>query len=162
MKITSSTPGAPAPVLLLAPAFPLDAVVDRVLVDGRTIRPRMTRVGDVQYAEVRVTPADAETTAQFSIRGGSDVYLKAAAPATGARNVGLRVLRSRADDDALRLLLEGRAGRSYDLFLRTPRRVTTVRGATLVREPSGDPILRVSFVGGGDAYTRQEVIVQLR
>ena len=40
------------PALLLAPAFPLDAVIERVLIDGKATRPRVIRLGDVQFAEV--------------------------------------------------------------------------------------------------------------
>ena len=63
---------------------------------------------------------------------------------------------------ALRLLVEGRGGRSYDLFLRTPRQAGAVEGATLVREGGRDPILRVGFDGPDGAYARREVVVSLR
>ncbi|PYT04250.1 MAG: hypothetical protein DMF65_02535, partial [Acidobacteria bacterium] len=51
---------------------------------------------------------------------GSDVYNTFEPPAPGARSEHLRVLRSHADAGALRLLLEGRGGRTYTLRLKTP------------------------------------------
>lgn len=165
MKVAPAAGGAPGgavPALLLAPAFPLDAVIDRVLVDGAPARAKIVRLGDVQFVEVGVAARTGAVNAVFSGRGGSDVYRLTQAPEPGARSQGLRVLRSRADSTALRLLLEGRAGRSYDLFLRTPRRAVTVRGASLLTPPASDPVLRVAFAGDGDAYTRQEVVIELR
>jgi glycogen debranching enzyme len=165
MKIAAAavpSPGSAVPALLLAPAFPLDALIDRVLIDGKPTRPRIARVGDVQFAEVAAAPRTSAVTAQFFFRGGSDVYQTTPASDSGSRNQGLRILRSRADGGALRLLLEGRAGRTYDLFLRTPRRTGMVQGATLLRQQAADAIIRVAFTGDGNEYRRQEVVVELR
>jgi glycogen debranching enzyme len=149
------------PSLLLAPAFPLDATIDRVTVDGKTVRSRLVRSGDVQFVEVEVSSPRADTVVEFSYRGGSDVYVETATPAVGARSEGLRILRSRADANALRLLLEGRAGRTYDLFLRTPRQPGAVAGGTMVRGSGRDPIIRVAFEGEGPEYIRREVVIAL-
>jgi hypothetical protein len=164
---------ASVPVTLtLAPAFPLDARITSVVVNGRPARPSMTRIGDVQFAEVAVQDPAAQIVAQFRYEGGSDVYVRTPVPATGARSEGIRILRSRADDGALarrgpgeaglRLLVEGRGGRSYDLYLRTTRQVAGVRGATLVPQAGGDPIVRVAFEGAGEEYGRREVVVEFR
>ncbi|MCA1583460.1 MAG: amylo-alpha-1,6-glucosidase [Acidobacteria bacterium] len=149
------------PALLLAPALPLDAVIDRVVIDGKTTRPRMIRLGDVQFVEVAVAPTAGPVVAEFRYRGGSDVYTKTPIPALGARNEGLRILRSRAEAEALRLLLEGRTGRSYDLFLRTPRQIGALHGATLVSDQGPHPLMRVTFAGDGEGYMRREVVVEL-
>jgi glycogen debranching enzyme len=166
VRIVPSSEGQPTgsriPSLLLAPAFPQDAVIDRVLIDGKATRPRLIRLGDVQFAEVAVAQPAREVVAEFRYRGGTDVYVPTPTPATGSRNHGIRILRSRADDGALRLLLEGRAGHTYDLFLRTPRGPGTLRGATLVRDQDSDPVIRVAFAGDGEGYTRQEVVLELR
>src|SRR5262245_36287784 len=152
---------APA-TLTLAPAFPLDARITSVVVNGRQTRATATRVGDVQFAEVAVTDAAAQIVAQFRFEGGSDVYSRTPVPALGARSEGIRILRSRADESALRLLVEGRGGRSYDLYLRTPRQTAGVRGATLVPQAGADPIVRVSFEGAAEEYRRREVVVLFR
>jgi glycogen debranching enzyme len=165
-RAVSSPPG-----LTLAPAFPLDARIMSVVVNGRPARASMTRIGDVQFAEIAAAAATTDTVAQFRYEGGSDVYLRTPMPAPGARSEGIRILRSRADDGALargslgegelRLLVEGRGGRSYDLFLRSSKQVANVRGATLVSQAGGDPIVRVTFEGAGE-YSRRDVVVELR
>jgi glycogen debranching enzyme len=151
----------PMPALAIAPALPLDAIVESVRIDGRQARPNTQRLGDIQFTEVTVPQPAAQTVVEFRYRGGSDVYAPIAAPEPGARNQGIRILRSRADATALRLLLEGLNGRSYDLFLRSSRQPGTVDGATLVRGTGPDPIIRVSFAGTAGEYTRREVVVRL-
>lgn len=165
LRVKRQTPlaAATAPMaIVLAPSFPLDARLTSVVVNGRPAHATTTRLGDVQFVEVAVADRASEVAAQFRFEGGADVYVHREAPAIGARSEGIRILRSRADDSALRLLVEGRAGRSYDLFLKTRRQVTGVRGATLVPQPGADPIVRVSFEGAGEEYSRREVVVELR
>jgi hypothetical protein len=153
---------AAAPAAVVAPALPLDAEIDRVIVDGRASNAKVTRIGDVQFAEVTILDRAARHIVEFRYRGGSDIYVSTRMPDPGARSEGVRVLRSRADARALRLLVEGRGGRSYDLRLRTPRQPGAVEGATLVRDGARDPIVRVSFAGADDTYSRREVVVSFR
>jgi hypothetical protein len=131
-------------------------------VDGTPVKPALVRTGDVQFAEVTVAGSAQQTTAEFRYRGGTDVYIKAEAPRPGARSEGIRILRSRADATALRLLVEGVNGRSYDLFLRSPRQPGEARGATLSRGSGTDPIIRIPFEGPPGEYSRREVVVTLR
>ena len=159
----SRSSGGPAPATLtLAPAFPLDAKIVSVTVNGRPARAAAVRLGDVQFAEVVVSQPAADVVAQFKVDGGSDVYVSTPTPAIGARSEGVRILRSRADDGALRLLVEGLNGRSYDLHLRTSKQAGNVRGATLVPQSAGDPIVRVAFEGEAGEYSRREVVVEFR
>ena len=165
IRVTRGQPasGTPAlPAVTLAPAFPLDARITSVVVNGQTARMTPVRLGDVQFAEVAVSPASSEIIGQFTFDGGSDVYVTTPVPATGARSEGIRILRSRADAGALRLLVEGRNDRSYDLLLRTPRQVSGLRGATLVPQAGGDPIVRVAFEGEAGEYSRRDVVVEFR
>jgi glycogen debranching enzyme len=150
------------PALAIAPALPLDAQLESVRVDGRQARATIQRLGDLQFTEVAVPQPGADTRAEFRYRGGSDVYVHTSAPEPGARSQGIRILRSRADGTALTLLVEGMNGRSYDVFLRTPRQPGTVNGATLVSGAGRDPIVRIAFEGAAGEYTRREVVVQLR
>ena len=162
--------GSPGPALVIAPALPLDAQVNRVTANGSAARPTIVRAGDVQFAEVTIPNPAPTTVVEYRYAGGSDVYIRPEAPLPGARSEGIRILRSRADARALRLTLEGRSGRSYDLFLRTPRQPGTVEGATIVRDGprpgsdqgGGDPIVRVKFDGAAGEYSRREVVVSLR
>lgn len=151
----------PAQRLILAPAFPLDAVVRSVSVNGRPAKFERQLEGDIQRAHVVIPGPGAQTSVVFGYEDGSDVYQEVAAPAPGARNDGLRVLRSRAGSDALTLTLEGRAGRSYSLRLRTSRTPGAVTGGELKAHATGDPELVVAFDGTGNDYVRKEVAVAL-
>ena len=129
---------------VLSPAFPLDARVERVTVDGSEVRFRVTREGDVQRAEVEVRGAGPQVVV-FAHTAGTEVEPLVEAPQPGAPSRGLRVLRARATD-ALHLRLEGLAGRTYRLRLRTP---------------AGPVELPVSFEGPPGTYVRRDLRVPL-
>lgn len=147
--------------VVLAPAFPLDAVVRAVSVNGRRTTFERRLRGDIQQAEVVIAGPGAKTSVVFSYDDGSDVYQEVVSPAPGDRNGGLRVLRSRAGRDNLQLTLEGRAGRAYSLRMRTLRKPGGVTGGELKLHADGDPELVVAFEGTGTGYLRKEVIVAL-
>ncbi len=148
--------------LVVAPAFPLDARIQSVQVDGHGERFQVKRAGDVQRAEVIRNGAAARSELVFVHDEGTDVYLRAETPEPGARSEGLRILRSRAEGGTLHLLLEGRAGRSYDVHLRTPRVPGEVAGLTLRKASARDWVLQIPFAGTGDGYVRREVTLPLR
>lgn len=157
-------PGAAAQPLtriILAPAFPLDAVVRSVSVNGQVGRFEIRRKGDVQHAEVVLSGPGAKTSVVFNMDDGTDVYQDAIETTAGARNEGLRVLRSRAGREGLELTLEGRAGRAYSLRMRSPRKPGVVSGGELKGTGRGDPELIVTFDGSGNDYVRKEVTVAL-
>ena len=147
--------------MVLAPAFPLDARIRSVSVDGRSRPYQMRRLGDVQHAEVEL-PADAlPARVVFFCDEGTEVYVPVAAPAPGASSEGLRVLRATAEPGALRLVLEGRAGREYVAHVRTPKAVGEVPGAAVARGEGGRHTLRVRFEGTGDGYRRLSLVLPL-
>jgi hypothetical protein len=147
--------------LTLGTALPLDARVSGVTIDGRATTPAITRLGDVQRVETTLETRGPRTTATFSYVEGSDVYVDRPRAEPGAVNEGLRVLRSRAEPDALRLRLEGRAGRDYIVHVRTPARVGDAEG--VVREPgaTGDVRLRIRLEGAGGDYVRRDIRLPL-
>lgn len=147
--------------LVVSPAFPLDAVVRRVTINGRQTPYKMTPLGDIQQAQIAVDAPPAQTTITIDYAEGSDVYTEISAPAPGAENTGLRILRSTAAKDHLRLLLEGRGGRSYTLFVRTPRRVGAAAGVTFKSGRGADMQADVLFEGPADRYVRREIILPL-
>jgi len=147
--------------LEIAPAFPRDARLRSATVDGRAARAQETTVGDLRRAEVVVERPGAATTVVFEHDAGTDVHAGAEALVPGATSRGLRVLRSRADADALRLTLEGRAGRTYRLGVRTPRAVGEASGVT-VEPGAGGVRLAVRFEGPDGAYVRREVVLPLK
>jgi hypothetical protein len=145
---------------VIAPAFPLDARVRAVRVDGRNVSFRTERRGDV-----RVVEFDVEVRRPVDVRiaydEGSDVYVPFEPPAPGARSESLRVLRSTAEGGALRLLLEGLGGRTYALRLKTPYAVNTGEDFESTRVSADEYRLDVTFDPAARGYTRREVVVPL-
>jgi glycogen debranching enzyme len=143
----------------ITPAFPLDARVRRVTVNGRPAHFDAEPRGDVQFvgAELKV---EGQAEVIFEYDEGSDVYLAREEPAPGARSTGLRVLRSRASGGGLRLLLEGSGGRSYTLGLRSPRTVGEVPGVNVLRRAGQDT--RLGFVFNTPSrYAARELFIPL-
>jgi hypothetical protein len=146
--------------LSLAPAFPLDASVRSVTLNGRPIPFKVVRVGDVQRAEV-LFDLGAEATIVYDYDEGTDTYVEARAPEPRAVNQGLRILRSAANANALRLTIEGLGGHEYRLGVRTPRMLGAAAGVKLLQTEGRDPMLLVTFDGPRDTYIRQELTIPL-
>ncbi|MBC7932043.1 MAG: amylo-alpha-1,6-glucosidase [Rubrivivax sp.] len=144
----------------IAPAFPLDARIRSVKVDGRAADFEIEREGDVQRVEIYLD-VQRQADVVINYEGGSDVYSPFETPAPGARSKSLRVLRSHAEGGALRLLLEGRGGRTYALHLKTPYAVGVGDGFSAKRVAADGYLLTVTFDSSTDKYVRREVIVPL-
>ena len=148
--------------LLLAPSYPLDARIDAVEGDGRASRFSMERIGDVQRPRVEAGLQGARTLIVVRYEPGTDAWVRPVLPAAGARSSGLRILRSRAESGALRLLLEGRGGRRYEMGVRSPRRLGSAPGVTVRAAGSGSWAVEVTFDGHPDRYERREVVLPVR
>jgi glycogen debranching enzyme len=148
--------------LTIAPGYPLDARIRGALVDGHQARFDVKKEGDIQRSEIEVEGAGARVEVVIEYVPGSDAYLRAEAPATGARNEGLRILRSRAEAGSLVLTLEGLGGRSYPLRVRSPRRVLGTAGAIVRARISGEFEVQVAFDGPTETYVRRQVVLPLR
>ena len=144
----------------VAPAFPLDARIRAVKVRGRATRFLTNITGDVQRAEVTFDFGEPTVDVVYSYDEGTDVFAEQEIPAPGAQSKGLRILRSRANQDALNLVLEGIGGKSYGLYLRTPHEIGEVAGVS--RDRSNATRLVVTFDGPTDAYVRRELTIPLR
>ncbi|HXG64360.1 MAG TPA: GH116 family glycosyl hydrolase [Blastocatellia bacterium] len=147
--------------IVIAPALPLDAQVRSATVNGRAAKFQAARMGDGQRVEVVVENPAPSVEVGYTLDEGTDVYLEPVTPLPGATNEGLRVLRSRAEANALRLTLEGLGGRAYSLWVRSPRRVGGVEGVRVGETRGRDTQLTVNFDGPGDSYTRRELTIPL-
>jgi len=152
-------PDRPMRRLVFDPAFPIDARVRRVTVNGAAVTYDIARVGDVQRAHVVVNATDPTTEVVFSYDEGTDVYVEPRAIETGEKNDGLRLLRVRAESGALHLTVEGRAGRAYPITVRTPHRLGTVDGIVPLEPSQGNQRLEIRFSGASDEYVRREVTI---
>jgi glycogen debranching enzyme len=152
-----------SPRLVLAPSFPLDALLRKVTVNGRNAEFDVEDNGDRQFAEVEIKELSASNEIVFTYDEGTDVYVEAEIPQPGASNQGLRVLRSIADEDSLHLTLEGLPDRTYSLKALSPKHLTETSGvrvtSTNTREPQQ---LTVSFDNSSSGYVRHEFVIPLR
>jgi hypothetical protein len=145
----------------IAPSFPLDAVVRAASADGRTLPVKTTRLGDVQRTEVEID-ATATHRVVFRLDEGTGVYASIDPPQRGEKSRGLRILRARAEGGRLKLVLEGRAGRTYAVGVRGPHRPEAAPGVSVGAGPNGDVRLLVSFEGPEGAYVRRQLDLPLR
>jgi hypothetical protein len=158
-------PGPPASGapkhLVVAPALPLDARVQRVTVNGTVVKHETTVVGDVQRVQILTDDRVPSTEVVFGYDEGTDAYVQPQELQQGAASEGLRILRARAGTAALRLTVEGRAGRTYVVGVRTPRRLGTAEGVVVSAPAGRDPQLRITIEGPADSYVRREIAVPL-
>lgn len=148
--------------ITVAPAFPLDARVRNVKVQGRTAQFATKRIGDVQRAEVTIDGVQQNIEVVYNYVEGTDVFIDQEIPAPGARSKGLRILRSRADQDALHLVLEGIGGQSYPLQVRTPHQLGVGPGASLETNGKSETRLLIAFDRPTGTYVRRELTIPLR
>jgi hypothetical protein len=159
INITRSGPASEPLDLTLAPSFPLDARVRAVEMQGRNMEFQTSRIGDRQRAFVNLEMREQSVEVVFIYDEGSDVYVKLEIPEPGAESQGLRVLRSTAHENGLRLLLEGRGGRSYSLFVRSPHQLAETTGVKVVKGDGPDQELILEFKGSPDNYSRLDLTI---
>lgn len=147
-----------APLLVLAPSFPLDAKLRSVTVNNRKTDFELKRVGDVQQAEVKINAPPSTIEAIFTYDEGTDVSIEVDSLRRGDESVGLRIISARVDDNELRLILEGRSGFSYHIKLRTPHLVND--SASLKIDANKN--LMVTFDNSVQGYQRRELIIPLK
>jgi glycogen debranching enzyme len=145
--------------LTLAPSFPLDARIRAVEIQGRNIDFQTSRIGDRLRALVNFEMREQSVEVTFVYDEGSDVYVTPEIPAPGAESQGLRVLRSIAQVNGLRLLLEGRGGRTYKLFVRSPNQLGETAGVKRGKTDGPDQELMIEFKGPPDDYSRLDLTV---
>ncbi|HZE69693.1 MAG TPA: GH116 family glycosyl hydrolase [Pyrinomonadaceae bacterium] len=148
--------------ITVAPAFPLDARISAVRVRGRSTKFVTNIIGDVQRAEVSLDADQPTIDVVYSYDEGTDVFADQDIPAPGAQSKGLRILSSRADHDALHLVLEGLGGHSYRLNVRTPHEIGEV--SDVIKETGGPNATRlvIAFNGPTDTYVRRDLTIPLR
>lgn len=156
----NSDPGQ-VKTIIIAPSFPLDARIRSVTINGRTAKFQVAQIGDVQRAEVVIENASAVSEIIYTIDEGTEIFYEPQPLVAGANNQGLRVLRSRADSNALRLTIEGLGGRDYIFNVRSPRRPGTASGLRVIESTARDTQFSVRFDGPAGEYVRREVLIPM-
>ena len=93
---------------------------------------------------------------------GTEVYVHHKPAGPGATNQSLRLLRARPAANALDLVVEGRGGRTYELYVRSPYTVEEVENVEVVPRSAGGYVLTLSFDGPADQYVRRTLRLPLR
>jgi hypothetical protein len=132
-----------------------------VTLDGRALPFRVRPGGDVQRVEVLVDPVPATARLVFALDEGTEVHAPPAMPEAGSRSRGLRILRARAETGSLHLVLEGLAGRTYPIGVRTPRALGDAAGVKATPGRAGTALL-VSFEGPEGSYVRRTLDLPFR
>ncbi len=145
--------------LTVALPLPLDARVRRV--EGAQKQYQSKRVGDAQFIETTFAVGTDDTTIVFNYDEGTGVYVEQQMPQPGATSAGLRVLRARTEGGTLHLLLEGLAGRTYALGVRTAKQLGEADGVRVRRARTGDAELSIKFDGVPGAYVRRDIKLSL-
>jgi glycogen debranching enzyme len=146
----------------LAPALPLDAHIRKATLNGRAINFTTMEMGDRQFVELVVNNALASNEVVLTYTEGTDVYVEPETLWPGASNQGLRILSSEADEEALHLTLEGLAGHTYTLKVRSPLSIVEPKdNAPRSAKESGTQVMTVTFVGTAGSYVRRELTVPL-
>jgi hypothetical protein len=144
----------------LAPAFPLDARIVEVRADGKPVAFEVDRLGEVQRVRASVALGARPVTIRVASEGGTDVFVRHERPTAGARSEGVRVVRARASADALDLVVEGVAGRTYELGVRG-RTVGASSGIAVAPRADATQSVRVTFEGVPGTYVRREMRLPL-
>jgi glycogen debranching enzyme len=155
--------------ITLAPAFPLDAQIRKVTINGRAAEFSLKEIGDRQFAEVFINNGLASNEVVFTYDEGTDLIIEREELRPGASNQGLRVLRSSVEEDVLNLTLEGLGGRSYSLKMLVPHAPVEKEKPSAKEKASTKAVekrelrqLKVSFEGAAGVYVRRELEIPLR
>lgn len=142
--------GGSTPIMTrVAPALPLGARVERVMVDDHDV-PLHAEASPHDVHPIVEWWLIGEAQVEIEYRGGVEVV----APAPDA---GIRVVDFREEEGEYVLLLEGRAGTEHVVELRAGEGIGRLRGAW-ADEVEGDRIrIRVRFPGTGPGDGRREV-----
>jgi Glycosyl-hydrolase family 116, catalytic region len=155
----SDAPAHPHRVTV-SPAFPADARIRSVTVNGTPRTPEVRRIGDEQRVSVAFDLTAGAADVVFTGDQGTDVEAEPVAPVPGATNEGLRLLRVGADDTVLHIVAEGIGGRMYTVRVRSSRRISRADGVTVLPSGGETQSMQLSFEGSG-GYVRREFSVPL-
>jgi hypothetical protein len=147
--------------LVVAPAFPLDAKIKSVTVNGEQVDFDLQKIGDVQRAEIELDDFDENLKIVYEYDEGTEVWTEYAPLQPGQPNEGLKIIRATASEGSLRLILEGLAGKTYTLGFTGSGLIGKGEGVRSEQFSSGLNRLRgklyVNFEGIENSFVRREI-----
>ena len=140
----------------LSPALPLGARVARVTVRGRDVPLEVEHTPHDVHPVIELA-LDDDAEVEIEYRGGVEVVAPREDVRVGDSPSSLRILDFRREGRDYVLLAEGRAGRQYDVLLRTERPVQSVQHATVLPAAAGYARLGLAIPSSPAEYGRLEV-----
>jgi glycogen debranching enzyme len=151
--------------LIVAPAFPLDARIKNVKINGESVDFEIEEIGDVQRARIELEDPDETAKIVFEYDEGTEVWTEFPALQPGQGNENLKIIRAFADDENLNLILEGLGGRTYTLGVVSDGLIGKAEGVGVTRISSGLNRSRgrisVKFEGAENTFVRREIKLPL-
>ena len=147
--------------LEFSPAVSLRAEVVGVEVNGRPAPFRAEPTAEDQHVRVRFAVFAGENTVRIHLHNDFGLDFANSLPPLGARSRALKVISQswNRDRTALSLQLAGIAGRHYDLAVRNPSQVASVKGGEVIKLANGAASLRVSFPASDRSGYENSVVV---
>lgn len=149
------------PKIQLAPAFALNARIKNVSVNGKPANFNLTKMGDVQRAEVVLENLTANTSVVFNYAEGAEVFYTPQNLEPAQRNQDLKIVRAFADDSGLHLIVEGLAGRSYTLGARSGFKLGAAENVQVEQNEGLFGKITVKFDGAENVFVRREILLPL-
>jgi hypothetical protein len=151
--------------LVVAPAFPLDAKIKTVMVNGKPVNFNVQKIGDIQRAEIVLGNFENNLKIVYEYDEGMEVWTDFPPLAPGQTNQGLKIIRATATDANLHLILEGLAGRTYTLGLTGSGLAGGTEGVRTEQFSSGfnrsQGKIYVKFEGAENSFVRREITLPI-
>jgi len=145
--------------IIFAPALGLGTEVRGARANGQPVRPRLEKSSLAQavqpVVEMNLTGKD---TIEIDFEPAVEILPPANESKTGDPSQGLRIIKMEQTGKALKVIVEGLAGRTYDLPLTQSKRIGSVQGA---KQAAGKLLIPFSQGMQGE-FIRQEVILRMK
>jgi glycogen debranching enzyme len=146
--------------IVIAPAFSFNAVIKTVTVNGKPAKFNLQKMGDVQRIEtILENPQNTEVV--FNYEEGTEVFYTPAPLLPAQRNQDLKIIRAVADEQNLRLIVEGLGGRAYTLGVRSGYKLNEVEGVKIEQNGGLFGKIAVKFEGAENEFVRREIVIPL-
>lgn len=151
--------------LTLAPAFPLDAQIKSVTVNGKAADFELQKIGDIQRVQTILENFENNLKIVYEYDEGTEVWTDFSPLEPGQTNQGLKIIRAFADDANLHLIVEGLGDRTYTLGVTSGGLLGKAEGVAVQQTGSGLNRSRgkiyVKFEGAENSFVRREILLPI-
>lgn len=147
------------------PALANSALVGRVEVNGRPTTYDQQISAEHHHLRIKVELKPGENVVRIPVTNDFGVSYRFRLPELGSASSDLRILSEKMEDVTapMELVVEGRAGATYEMTVCNPGMIVSAEGAEVVNDTSGGAKLLIQFGGAdGQGYTQQKVTIHLQ